>query len=68
MDTVLFKFVNGNAWGFDENPEGECASQGNRFLALTGGDMVYEANPGQRTATTRAVAAWRRPRSRSAST
>ena len=47
MDTVLFKFVNGNAWGFDENPEGECASQGNRFLALTGGDMVYEANPGQ---------------------
>ena len=47
MDTVLFKFVNGNAWGFDENPDGECASQGNRFLALTGGDMVYEANPGQ---------------------
>ena len=47
MDTALFKFVNGNAWGFDENPDGECASQGNRFLALTGGDMVYEANPGQ---------------------
>ena len=47
VDTVLFKFVNGNAWGFDENPDGECASQGNRFLALGGGDMVYEANPGQ---------------------
>ena len=47
MDTVLFKFVNGNAWGVDENPDGECANQGNRFIALTGGDMVYEANPGQ---------------------
>ena len=47
MDTLLFKFVNGNAWGFDENPDGECASQGNRFMALTGGDMVYEASAGQ---------------------
>mgnify|MGYP002620108338 CR=1 FL=1 len=47
VDTVEFKFVNGNAWGFDENPEGECSNQGNRFLALGDGDMVYEANPGQ---------------------
>ena len=47
VDTVEFKFVNGNAWGFDENPDGECADQGNRFIALGGGDMVYEANPGQ---------------------
>jgi len=47
VDTALFKFVNGNAWGFDENPEGECASQGNRFLSLTGGDLVYEASAGQ---------------------
>lgn len=42
VDTVEFKFVNGNAWGFDENPDGECAAQGNRFLPLTGGDLVYQ--------------------------
>jgi len=42
VDTLQFKFVNGNAWGFDENPEGECASQGNRTMALTGGDLVYQ--------------------------
>lgn len=48
VDTVEFKFVNGNAWGFDENPEGECAAQGNRFMVLTGGDQVYEvAGTGQ---------------------
>ena len=47
VDTVQFKFVNGNAWGFDENPDGECAAQGNRFLALSGEDMVYEAAAGQ---------------------
>jgi hypothetical protein len=48
VDSVQFKFVNGNAWGFDENPEGECAFQGNRLLALTGGDAVYEmAETGQ---------------------
>jgi len=47
VDTVQFKFVNGNAWGFDENPEGECSVQGNRFLAVGNGDLVYEANPGQ---------------------
>jgi hypothetical protein len=42
IDTVQFKFVNGNAWGFDENPDGECAAQGNRLLPLTGGDAVYQ--------------------------
>lgn len=42
VDTLLFKFVNGNAWGFDENPDGECATQGNRRMPLTGGDLVYE--------------------------
>ncbi len=47
VDTVLFKFVNGNAWGFDENPEGECANQGNRFLPIGEGDLVYEATAGQ---------------------
>lgn len=47
MDTVQFKFVNGNAWGFDENPDGDCSVQGNRFLALAGGDLVYEASVGQ---------------------
>lgn len=47
VDTLQFKFVNGNAWGFDENPEGECAVQGNRTVALMGGDMVYEAAAGQ---------------------
>ena len=47
VDTVMFKFVNGNAWGFDENLEGECANQGNRFLPLGGGDLVYEVAAGQ---------------------
>ena len=42
VDTLQFKFVNGNAWGFDESPEGECASQGNRTMVLTGGDQVYQ--------------------------
>lgn len=42
VDTVQFKFVNGNAWGFDENPDGECAPGGNRMLVLTGGDQVYQ--------------------------
>ncbi len=47
VDTLQFKFVNGNAWGFDENPDGECAVQGNRVMVLTGGDVVYEAAAGQ---------------------
>ena len=42
VDTLQFKFVNGNAWGFDENPEGECADNGNRMMVLTGGDMIYQ--------------------------
>ena len=47
VDTVMFKFVNGNAWGFDENLEGECANQGNRFLPIGEGDLVYEVAAGQ---------------------
>lgn len=46
-DTALFKFVNGNVWDFAEGPEGECTTDGNRFLPLGGGDLVYELGPGQ---------------------
>lgn len=47
VDTALFKFVNGNVWDFAEGLEGECTINGDRFLALDGGDMVYELAPGQ---------------------
>lgn len=47
VDTVQFKFLNGNAWGFDENPDGECSNVGNRFILLSGADVVYEYSAGQ---------------------
>ncbi|MGB0171098.1 MAG: hypothetical protein ACPF8Y_03875 [Flavobacteriales bacterium] len=47
VDTVQFKFLNGNAWGFDENPDGECSIYGNRFIPLSGADVVYEYSAGQ---------------------
>ena len=46
VDTAMFKFVNGNAWGYDEVPEGPCADLGVRVLPLPGPDMTYELDNG----------------------
>lgn len=35
-----FKYVNGNAWGYDEQPSGACTSNGNRFQDVTGGSNI----------------------------
>lgn len=42
-DTLEFKFLNGNTWGFDESFSGDCASQfGNRYIILDGtADQLY---------------------------
>lgn len=40
--TYQYKYVNGNAWGMDENPQGSCSIGGtnNRLVEVTGQDVV----------------------------
>ncbi|MFP4469123.1 MAG: lamin tail domain-containing protein [Bacteroidales bacterium] len=38
-----FKYVNGNAWGSDENIPGGCSQNGNRFINVGTDPMVLEA-------------------------
>ena len=38
-----YKFVNGNAWGFDESVPGECAVDNNRTLEVGTEDVVTDA-------------------------
>jgi len=39
-----YKFVNGNAWGFDETVSGACANNGNRTLSVTGPNQLTDAS------------------------
>lgn len=39
-----YKFVNGNAWGFDETVSGACANAGNRTLSVTGPNQYTDAS------------------------
>lgn len=45
--TYEYKFINGNAWGMDENPPSECSigSTNNRELIVTNEDIVLAAVP-----------------------
>lgn len=38
-----YKFVNGNAWGFDESVPAECARDNNRYIDVVTSDVVTEA-------------------------
>jgi glycosidase len=45
--TYEYKFINGNAWGMDENPPAECSitSNHNREVTVSGTDLVLPAVP-----------------------
>jgi glycosidase len=45
--TYQYKFINGNAWGMDENPPGECSvgNTNNREVVVGNSDMVLPAFP-----------------------
>lgn len=38
--TYAYKFVNGNAWGFDESVPSDCATDNNRVIEITGNTTV----------------------------
>ncbi|MEZ4847704.1 MAG: T9SS type A sorting domain-containing protein [Bacteroidia bacterium] len=40
--TYQYKFINGNAWGFDEAVPAECAADNNRFLDVTNASVTTE--------------------------
>jgi glycosidase len=45
--TYEYKFINGNAWGMDENPPGECSVGGtnNRVITVGSSDLVLPPVP-----------------------
>ena len=45
--TYQYKFINGNAWGADENPQGECSvgNTNNREIVVGNSDMVLPVVP-----------------------
>ena len=46
-NTYEYKFINGNAWGMDENPPIECSvgPTNNRSLTVNGSDLTLPAVP-----------------------
>ena len=46
-NTYEYKFINGNAWGMDESPPGECSvgPTNNRSLIVNGSDLTLPAVP-----------------------
>ena len=46
-NTYEYKFINGNAWGMDESPPGECSvgPTNNRSLLVNGSDLTLPAVP-----------------------
>ncbi len=46
-DTYEYKFINGNAWGMDENPPSECSVGGtnNRVITVVSSDLVLPPVP-----------------------
>ncbi len=42
-ESLEFKFVNGNAWGMDEQVPAGCALNGNRFLTVPAGNIILDA-------------------------
>ncbi len=46
-DTYEFKFINGNAWGMEENPPSDCSvgNTNNRVVTIGNSDLVLPAVP-----------------------
>lgn len=42
-ETIEYKFINGNAWGMDEQVPAGCAQNGNRFLTIPASNVELDA-------------------------